>query len=37
MYAYIKRRTDFKTVSAANVTSWDTPLASIDNDSGSVS
>ena len=36
MYAYIKRRTDFKTVSAANVTSWDTPLASIDNDSGSV-
>lgn len=36
MDAFIKSRANFHTVSSASVVSWDTPLASIDNDSGTV-
>lgn len=36
MDAFIKSRVNFRTVSTASVTSWEAPLASIDNDSGSV-
>ena len=36
MVAFIKRRKDFKTYAAAEVVSWDAPLASIENDVGTI-
>lgn len=36
MVAFIKRRSDFKTVASANVSAWDVPLASTEDDAGSV-
>jgi len=36
MVAFIKRRKDFRTYTAAEVVSWDAPLASIENDVGTI-
>lgn len=36
MVAFIKRRKDFRTYAAAEVVSWDAPLASIENDVGTI-
>ena len=36
MVAFIKRRKDFKTYAAAEVVRWDAPLASIENDVGTI-
>ena len=36
MVAFIKRRKDFRTYAAAEVVSWDAPLASIEDDVGTI-